>query len=575
MPSEPPPRAVRGELDRVLASGTFSGSDRLSKFLRFSVESALSGAADDLKEYTIAVEVYGRKQSFDPKTDSIVRVEANRLRAKLKQYYQTEGSRDPVVIDIPKGRYAPVFESREAERDDRSIAVLPFQNMSADAENEYFSDGLTEELINALTRIDGLRVVARTSVFQFKGQSGDIRRIGAELNVRNVLEGSVRRSGDRLRVAAQLIDAANGFHIWSEVYEHQMKDVFAIQDDISRRVVNTLRVRLAGNAAAPAGPEHLEAYHLYLKGRHEWNKRTAGALWQAIEYFRQAIDLQPAYAAAYSGMADSYALLGVDSQAPPMEVLPQAMRAARQALELDENLAESHVSLALALGLHDYDWEGCERHLERAVELNPGSATAQYVYGAYLALRGRLDAALPAAVQAVLLDPVSVMINRFLAAMYLYRREYELAIDQCRKTILLDQGQAASYVFLGRMYLARNEPEFALATFQKARDLSSDHPFILGWIGHALARMGRCSDSREIFASVSESGALAPMLVHIGLGEVDGAFACLAQACDQRYSYIVNLQVDPLFDPLRTDPRFDAILDRMGLRRRAAHVARG
>jgi serine/threonine-protein kinase len=559
----PTPRAVRDQLERVLASGAFAGSDRLSSFLRFAVEAALTDHADDLKEYTIAVEVYGRKPSFDPKTDSIVRVEANRLRAKLKQYYQTDGARDPLVIEIPKGRYAPTFETREAEREDRSIAVLPFQNMSADPENEYFSDGLTEELINALTRIDGLRVVARTSVFQFKGQSGDVRRIGAELNVRNVLEGSVRRSGDRLRVAAQLIDTGNGFHLWSEVYEHRMKDVFAIQDEISRRVVNTLRVRLAGAAPAPPGPEHLEAYHLYLKGRHEWNKRTQSALWKAIDYFRQAIDLQPAYAAAYSGMADSYALLGVDTLAPPMEVLPQAMRAARQALALDENLAESHVSLALALGLHDYDWEACERHLERAVEINPGSATAQYVYGAYLALRGRLDEALPAAIEAVSLDPVSVMINRFLAATFFYRREYPLAIDQCRKAIALDPAQSASYVFLGRMYLAMGEPEVALAAFHKA----CDSPFVAGWIGHALARMGRAADAREALAGLGDSG-LARMVVHIGLGELDLAFTCLSQACGERYSYIVNLQVDPLFDPLRTDPRFDAILDRMGFQNR-------
>jgi serine/threonine-protein kinase len=573
MRTEPNARAVREQLERILGSGVFTGSGRLSAFLRFAVETALDGGAEELKEYTIAIEVYGRKDSFDPKTDSIVRVEANRLRAKLKQYYLAEGARDAVRIDIPKGRYAPVFEGKEGEREDRSIAVLPFQNMSADPENEYFSDGLTEELINALTRIEGLRVVARTSVFQFKGQSGDIRRIGSELNVRTVLEGSVRRSGDRLRVAAQLIDAANGFHIWSEVYEHRMKDVFAIQDEISRKVVNTLRVRLTGAAPALPGPENIEAYHVYLRGRHEWNKRTPAALWKAIDYFQQALALNPNYALAYSGIADSYALLGVDTLAPPMEVLPQAKSAAQQALALDENIADSHVSLALALGLHDYDWDTCEEQLERAIGLNPGSATAQYVWGAYLALRGRLDEALPAAIEAVSLDPISVMINRFLAALFLYRREHDLAIDQCRKAISLDPLQPASYIFLGRMYLAKDEPEAALAAFQKARELSGDHPFVTGWIGHSLARMGRPSEAREILSGLRNSGSttfvplLAPLVIHIGLGEFDAAFDCLEQACRERYSYVVNLRVDPLFDPLRDDPRFAAVLETMGLQK--------
>ena len=350
---------------------------------------------------------------------------------------------------------------------------------------------------------------------------GDVRRIGAELNVRNVLEGSVRLVGDRLRVAAQLIDTGNGFHLWSEVYEHRMKDVFAIQDEISRKVVNTLRVRLTGPSPSPPGPEHLEAFHLYLKGRHEWNRRTSEALWKAIDYFQQALVVNPDYALAYTGLADSYSLLGVDSLAPPMEVLPQAKSAAQQAVALDESLSEGHVSLALAVGLLDYDWETCERHLERAIEINPGSATAQYVYGAYLALRGRVDEARPAAVEAVSLDPVSVMINRFLAALFFYRREHDLAIDQCRKTILLDPGQWATYVFLGRMYLAKNEPEMALATFQKARELAGDSPFVSGWIGHALARLGRLADARAILENVRASGELAPMIVHIGLGAIE------------------------------------------------------
>jgi serine/threonine-protein kinase len=567
----PSEAAVREQLDRILASQVFGGSDRLRAFLRFIVDKHLSGRGEDLKEYLVAVEVYGRKPSFDPKADAIVRVEATRLRARLKQYYQTEGTRDALVIEMPKGSYAPAFQPREAAREGRSIVVLPFDNMSADPENEYFSDGLTEEIINALTRIDGLRVVARTSAFQYKSKAIDVRRIGTELNVNSVLEGSVRRAGDRLRVTAQLIDATNGCHLWSEVYEHQMRDVFAIQDEISRKVVGTLRVRLAGESRVRPGHDSMEAYHLYLKGRHEWNKRTRDALTQAISFFEEALRVQPDYALAYAGIADSYTLLGVDTLAPPSEVLPKAKAAAQRALALNENLAESHVSLALALGLHDLDWDCCERHLERALELQSGSATAQYVWGAYLALRGRLDQALAVAMEAVALDPVSVMINRFLAATYLYRREFDAAIEQCRKTIALDPAQWASYVFLGRMYLAKGANEAALSAFQKARKLSGDDPFVRGWIGLALAGLGRTGEARQALAElqVSRQGTfvplLAPMLIHIGLAEFDQALECLEQVCREHYAYIVNVRVDPVFDPLREQLRFRSVLSELNL----------
>lgn len=391
---KPSPESVRAQLEKILRSSGFAGSERPTRFLRFVVEQALAG--NHVKETLAGVEVFGRKADYDPRLDGVVRVEAVKLRARLKDYYESDGADDAVRIDLPKGGYLPSFElldreptempapaSRLAWRRDwwrdwrwvaplalvllaggylaarrphtpspipnaSSIAVLPFVNLSSNKENEYFSDGLTDDLINALTKVQGLRVVARGSAFQFKGKNPDIRAVGRQLNVAAVLEGSVQRSGDRLRITAQLSSVADGYHVWSETYDRRAADIFAVQDEISRAIVQALEVRVAGNPGrrlAPSPTADVDAYNLYLQGRFHLNKWRPESVRKGIEYFSQAISKDRSYAPAYAGMADCYTWLGVFGFAPAREAMPQAREAALDALRLDDSLAAAHVSL--------------------------------------------------------------------------------------------------------------------------------------------------------------------------------------------------------------------------------------
>jgi TolB-like protein len=411
--AKPSPESVRAQLEKILVSAPFAGSERPSRFLRFIVEQALSG--NQLKETLVGVEVFGRKPAYDPRLDGVVRVEAVKLRSRLKEYYEGEGAGDTVRIDLPKGGYLPCFESlrapilepeplpvfppgqatrrgwwtdwrivlpavalialvagfvlarkshwRPAAPNSSSIAVLPFVNLSSDKENEYFSDGLTDDLINALTQVQGLRVVARGSAFQFKGKNPDVRTVGRQLNVATVLEGSVQRSGDRLRITAQLSTVADGYHVWSETYDRRLADVFAVQDEISRAIVGALEVRVAGSPVrrlVQSSTQDLDAYNLYLQGRFHLNKWRPESARKGIEYFGQAIAKDSNYAPAYAGMADCYTWLGVFGWAPAHEAMPQAREAARRALQLDETLAAAHVSLGYVKALYDWDWRGAD-----------------------------------------------------------------------------------------------------------------------------------------------------------------------------------------------------------------------
>jgi TolB-like protein len=381
--------SVRTQLRKILSSSAFARSERLARFLNFTVEQTLEGRGDHLKEFVIGVEVFDKTEKYDPRMDPIVRVEARRLREKLRKYYETEGREDPLYIDFPTGTYAPLIQTRDAmpvsgagaTPCENAIAVLPFVNLSSEQENEYFSDGLTEELINALTKVDGLRVIAWSSAFQLKGKVRDIRRVADQLRVRAVLEGSVRRTLDRLRITAQLVDTRDGHYLWSETYERALKDVFAVQDEISSAIVGALRIKLTG----PAGrslithyTENLHAYHLYLKGRFHWNKRTEEDFYKALGFFEQAIQIDPNYAPAYAGMADAYIMLGEHGAAPALSIMRKAKTAASRALEIDPRLAEAHVSLGSVAGLYEWKWPEAEHHFRRALELNPSYPTAHH-----------------------------------------------------------------------------------------------------------------------------------------------------------------------------------------------------
>jgi TolB-like protein/Tfp pilus assembly protein PilF len=606
-------------LDKILASDAFAGAERPGRFLRFVVEQALAG--NPLKETLLGVEVFGRNPSYDPRLDGVVRVEAVKLRSRLKEYYKTEGAGDPVRIDLPKGGYLPSFETllsqpaetvaappgrvwwtdwrvivpplalvaivagyllarkshpRPASPDSSSIAVLPFVNLSSDKENEYFSDGLTDDLIDALTKVQGLRVVARGSAFQFKGKNPDIRTVGRQLNVATVLEGSVQRSGGRLRITAQLSSVADGYHVWSETYDRRLADVFAVQDEISRAIVAALEVRVAGHPGGrlvQSSTQDLEAYNLYLQGRFHLNKWRPEGARKGIEYFAQAIAKDPGYAPAYTGMADCYTWLGVFGWTEARQAMPQARRAANRALQLDETLAAAHVSLGYVKALYDWDWPGAEREFKRALELSPGDADVRFAYSVtYLTPLGRLDEALAEIQRALALDPLSPYKITGAGMIYSDRREYDRAVEQFRKAIELDPSFYHAYEELRGVETVRGRTAAAHAVMQAMRaafpnvDDASVRARLAAQQGRQVEARGLIENwIRECNRTERPGKSCYAAQVYASIGEKDLAFEWLEKAYEERSPLLVYAKVMPYYDTLRSDPRFTSLLKRLGL----------
>jgi TolB-like protein/Tfp pilus assembly protein PilF len=455
----------------------------------------------------------------------------------------------------------------------RSVAVLPFASLSPDPDNEYFADGVTDELINALAKVGGLHVVSRTSAFAFKGKLEDVRAIGARLQVKSVLEGSVRRAGRRLRVTAQLIDVADGFLLWSDTFDREMEDVFAIQDEISRAIVGALKVKLFGSqqqVLVKPATDDLEAYTLYLKGRHFWNRRTEQTLWQGLEYFQRAIARDPSFAQAHAGVADTYAILGFYSALPPTEAFPKAKAAALQALANDPALAEAHPALAYVYMYHDWDWAAAEKEFVTAIALNPGYATAHQWYGNFMAVLGRFDESAAAFGKAIALDPLSPLKQAALGWSHYFARRYEEAAAECRRALELDPGYWVAHLWLGIALEELGAPEEAIREFEEALRLSGRNVAGLGFLGHALAIAGRLPEARQVIQDLIHLGAeryVSPYdigVIHLGLGESDAALQWLERAYAERDHQMTFLLVDPRLDVVRTSPRFVSLMGKMG-----------
>jgi TolB-like protein/tetratricopeptide (TPR) repeat protein len=580
-----PVQAIRQQLNKILSSQEFARAERMSRFLRYIVEQTLKGGGSQLKEYLVGVEVFDRGEAFDPRTDPVVRGEARRLRVKLREYYESEGRTDPIRFALPKGSYIPAFEIAAAPGDalepsqpqphSKAIAVLPFVNLSSESENEYFSDGLTEEIIHALGKIREISVVARTSVFQFKGKAYDIRKLGEQLNVQTVLEGSVRKSGERLRITAQLISASDGYHLWSETYEREMKDIFSIQEEISNAIVGTLRQRLASQAEFPPvrrARENIEAYHLFLKGRFHSRKRTGEGIHKAIDYFQRTIETDPYYAAAYAGLAESLTLLAMKGLAPS-EVLPRARTAALQAIALDDHVPEAHVALGFVRSNYDCQWNEAERHYRRAIgDGSSGHTEALHWYASdYLAPLGRLDEAMNAIEQAQVLDPLSHLVNASLGFILIMRREFERAVEHYLKCLELDVNYYHFHTGLGRAYAQLGKLEPALRHFQKGRMLSGNLPYVTAVLAHCLGLMGRRREATELRAELVEQSrkhyipSASVAFVYLGLNQMDHALDWLEKACEQRECTLAYLRIYPTYEPLRSEPRFQALVRKLGL----------
>ncbi len=456
----------------------------------------------------------------------------------------------------------------------RSIAVLPFVNASPDADNEYLSDGITDELIDALAKISGLRVSSRTSVFALKGKPLDVRAVGALLGTSVVLEGTVRKAGDRLRITAQLTSTDDGRLLWSQRYDRQLVDVFAIQDEIAATIVNTLRATMFADVSehvARRYTENIQAYGLYLKGRYEWNKRTQEGVAAAIHYFERAIAEDPAYAPAYAGLSDSYSL-DVDYRSIPVhEAYQRAKDYARKALALDESVPTAHASLAWALFIYDWQWDEAEREFRRAIELNPRYASAHQWFAFLLAARGQHDAALVEGHTALELDPASVSIRRAVGWLYYYARRFDQAREHLARAIEMNPTAVESYRMLGSTLALQGDGAEAERVLREALTLEGAAAYSKATLGWLLARSGRREDAvallRELDAARAQ-GYVSPVafaILHIGLGNLSQALDWSERAYDERRGWLAYVNVNPMFDPLRNEPRYAALVKRMRL----------
>ena len=477
-----------------------------------------------------------------------------------------EGYRFIAPVDTaPLGRHQEAIES---------VAVLPFANDSADPDGEYLSDGITETLINNLSQIWNLRVVARSTVFRYKGKDIDPQTAGNDLHVRAVVSGRLLQRGNTLIVRAELMNVATGGQLWGGQYNRKPEDVFALQDDLSREISEKLRMQLTGDEKqrlTKRYTEDAEAYRLYLKGRYHWNKRSPEGLQKAVEYFRQALDKDPAYSLAYAGLADTYAHLSFFNVVAPREAMPKAKTAAEQGLEIDKDLAEAHVSLGYISFTYEGDWPAAGKHFEQALTLNPAYSRAHTFYAFYLSSLGRSDEALDVAKRALDLDPASPAVSHSLAVQLYLARKFDRAIEQAYDTLEMDGNFAISYVVLGEVYLSKGMYRDGLSALEKYSALSRRNATSLAFLGYSHARLGERKEAlrmiEELKAASQQSfvPALFVALVYAGLEDKDQAFTWLEKAYEERFNRLAYLKVEALWDPLRSDPRFADLLRRVGI----------
>jgi TolB-like protein/Flp pilus assembly protein TadD len=463
---------------------------------------------------------------------------------------------------------APLQRRRRAAKSKviDSLAVLPLVNESADPHSEYLSDGITESIINSLSQLPKLRVVPRTTVFRYKGKEVDPQVVGQELDVRAVLTGRMLQMKDLLIVKTELVDVASESQVWGEQYRHEMKDIFVLQEEISREISAQLRLKLSGDEKkrlVKRYTENTEAYHLYLKGRYYTNKRTEEWIKKGVEHFQQATDLDPNYALAYAGLADAYAFLASSTGGlPPREAYPQAKAAAMRALEIDERLAEAHTSLGFCHLMYDWDFEKAEREFKRAIKLNPAYANAHDGYGFYLKATGQHEEAILESKRAQRLDPLSLFANVSLAWAYYFARRYDGAVEQARKALEMDPRFDFAHWIIGVAYVQQKRLEEAISVLNHAVILTGGSLTHLAHLGCAYALAGRAEEARQVLEDLEEMAqhkyvsAYYFALIQMGLGDDERMFEWLARAVEERAGFMAFINTEPLFDHLRAEPRF-------------------
>ncbi len=502
------------------------------------------------------------------------------IRNKLENPIGYLGKRNLKNVELPVDIYkvvppvaqsAPVAPIASAKH---RIAVLPFASISPDPADEYFSDGLTEELISVVSKVGDLRVISRTSAMRYKGVGKAVGEIARELNVGVVLEGSVRKAANMLRITVQLVDVQKDEHLWSQSYDRELKDVFDIQSDVARRVVKALKVHLLANERQQIEKkptESIEAYTLYLKGLHYRGEGTQEGIERAIRHFEEATARDPKFAMAYAALADCYATLGTESQAPPKESFEKAKEFATRALELDDNIAEAHATLGLVLEDFYLDPQGAEREFRSALGLNPSYGKVCRSYGAHLACMGRLDEAITEIRRAQELNPLALDVNECAAVIYNCADQYDEAVDACQRMLDVDSNHFPALQFLAETYMNKSMFREAIEVLQKALVISNGAPTVKGRLGYAYARSGKKAEAEKVLRELMEDmkrryvTPVAIAMVYCGLGDNDQALEWLDRAYKERPDALLSLKLRPMWASLRPDPRFSNLLQRLGL----------
>jgi serine/threonine-protein kinase len=576
-----PATAVRDQLVRVVNSPGFVSSIRLCRFLTHIVNRTIDGYIDSLKEFSIAMEVFDRTSQYDPNIDAIVRVEARRLRAKLKAYYEEgKGTVDPVLIGLRPGSYVPVFRWIDAQlakhREELGatpspghicVAVLPFVNMSPEPEQDYFCDGITEEITNSLTRVSGLKVIARTSAFHFKGANIDIREVGKRLGANLVIEGSVRKAGEHLRITAQAIQTESGHHSWSETFRRELKDVFAIQEEIAQSVADLLRLHMpeVEGAVRPYAP-NLDAYTRYLRARFLIHQQSPEALHAALEQLRRLTETYPDYALAYSGMAEASGLLPLFGVVSGRDVYPEVKANAERSYALDPDSGDTCTVLGALRAWFEHGWDEAKSMFDRALKLQPSHAPAHMFRAMTLLCQGDINAAETGLRRSTELDPLSASDSARIAYLHYVKGDYPSAAEHLRQSFELDRDYPEARLYEGLLNFQQQRYDAVIQCLSP-----SVFPLDIGLLAAAharegsLSRAGECIERLHQLAERQYVTPLAEGFGAVGMGDFDLALRCLDEAIDHKTNFVNLLAIEPFFHPLHADRRFAKLLKKLNL----------
>jgi adenylate cyclase len=576
-----PATAVRDQLARIVNGSGFVSSPRLCRFLTHIVNQTIEGDIDSLKEFSIAMEVFDRTSEYDPNIDAIVRVEARRLRAKLKVYYE-EGqgaAADPVLIGLRPGSYVPVFrwlDTQPAKHREEigatapgrtSIAVLPFVNMSPEPEQDYFCDGISEEITSSLTHLSGLNVIARTSAFHFKGASIDLREVGQRLGADLVIEGSVRKAGEQLRITAQMIKTESGHHLWSETFRRELKDVFAIQEEIAQSVAGLLRLHMPGvQGEVQSSAPNLDAYTAYLQARFLIHQQSPEALQAALGQLRKLVEVYPDYALAYSDMAAANGLLALFGAVSGREVYSEVKANAERGYALDPESGETCTVLAGVRAWFEYHWDEANAIYDRALKLQPSHARAHRFRAMALLCQRNIEAAEAGLRRSAELDPLSASDCARMAYVHYVKGDYDLAAEDLRQSFELDRDYPEARLYEGLLHFQQQNYDAVIQCLSP-----SVSPLDIGLLAAAHAKEGSLSRTEECIERLHQLAArqyvtpLAEGFAAIGMKNFDLAFKCLDEAINHKTIFINLLAVEPFFHSLHADRRFAKLLKKLNL----------